>query len=165
MQKNKLTVAEVKSLPAGLYGDGSGLWLKKQSQDAGQWFVRVSLFGKRREMGLGGINKVSLKDARQMAEDARRLARDGIDPVSARETQRVEAQRDLRTFKEVALDAFEARKAELRGEGKAGRWLSPLEVHIFPRLGSRPIAKINQIDLRDVLAPLWHTKATLPAKR
>lgn len=164
MQRNKLTAAEVKSLPSGLYGDGAGLWLKKQSANAGQWFVRISLFGTRREMGLGGINKVSLKEARQMADDARRLARDGIDPVSAREVQRIEAKRDLRTFQDVALDAFEARKAELRGDGKAGRWLSPLEVHVFPRLGSRPIAKVNQIDLRDVLAPLWHTKADVARK-
>lgn len=47
----------------------------------------------------------------------------------------------------------------MKGDGTAGRWFSPLELHILPRLGKRPVAEIDQIDIRDALAPIWHDKA------
>ena len=54
---------------------------------------------------------------------------------------------------DVSLDAFESRKAELKGDGKAGRWFSPLELHVLPKLGRVPIADIDQRDIRDVPGP------------
>ena len=65
---------------------------------------------------------------------------------------------------DIALDAFESRKAELKGDGKAGRWFSPLELHILPKLGKVPVADIDQRDIRDAIAPIWHTKADTARK-
>ena len=59
----------------------------------------------------------------------------------------------------IAKEAFEARKAELKGDGVAGRWFSPLELHVLPKLGKMPIEEVDQRDIKDVLAPIWHTKA------
>ena len=59
----------------------------------------------------------------------------------------------------VAEAAFEARKADLKGDGKAGRWFSPLELHGLPKLGKVPVEDIDQRDIETVLKPLWHTKA------
>lgn len=59
----------------------------------------------------------------------------------------------------LTADAFEARKAELKRDGKAGRWLSPLNGHVLPKLGKVPVTDIDQRDIRDTLAPIWHTKA------
>jgi len=67
--------------------------------------------------------------------------------------------RNLHLLKDIALDAFESRKAELKGDGKAGRWFTPLQLHILPKLGNVPVAEINQTDIRDVLRPIWHEKA------
>jgi integrase len=39
--------------------------------------------------------------------------------------------------------AFESLKAELNGDGKAGRWCSPLELHVRPKLGRVPVANIH----------------------
>jgi integrase len=50
-------------------------------------------------------------------------------------------------------------RPELKGDGKAGRWFSPLELHVLPKLGKMPVAEIDQRDIRDTLAPIWHTKA------
>jgi integrase len=77
---------------------------------------------------------------------------------------RREAARNLHIFGEVARDAFESRKAELKGDGKAGRWFSPLELHVLPRLGKVLVADLDQIDIRDTLAPIWHTKAETARK-
>lgn len=54
--------------------------------------------------------------------------------------------------------------ADLRGDGVAGRWFSPIEHHLLPKLGSTPIIHINQIAIKDVLAPLWLDKP-VTAKR
>jgi integrase len=52
----------------------------------------------------------------------------------------------------------------LKGDGVAGRWFSPLELHVLPKLGKVPVADIDQKDIRDVLAPIWHTKADTARK-
>ena len=64
----------------------------------------------------------------------------------------------------MVADAFEARKAELRGDGKAGRWLSPLERHVLPKLGKVPVQEIDGQAIRETLAPIWHDKADTARK-
>ena len=63
------------------------------------------------------------------------------------------------TLATIAEEAFEARKAELRDDGRAGRWFSALENHVLPKLGGLPVEDIDQRDIRNTLAPIWHTKA------
>lgn len=89
---------------------------------------------------------------------------DGKDPIKERQRLRREAARSDNSLRLVAEDAFEARKAELKDDGKAGRWFSPLELHVLPRLGSVPVQDIDQHDIKTVLQPLWHTKAETAQK-
>ena len=67
-------------------------------------------------------------------------------------------------LKNVALAAFEARKAELKADGKAGRWFSPLELHVLPKLGRLPIEQIDQKDIANTLGKIWHAKAETARK-
>jgi integrase len=161
---NRLTASGIKSAPAGKHADGAGLWLHKRDDGGAQWVLRVTAHGRRREMGLGAFPAVSLKAAREAAEAARAVVRQGLDPIKERERQRREAARNIHMLSDIALDAFESRKAELKGDGKAGRWFSPLELHILPKLGKVPVADIDQKDIRDTLAPIWHTKAETARK-
>lgn len=159
-----LAAVRVRSLPPGKHCDGGGLWLWKRDDGGGQWVLRVSVHGQRREMGLGSLGEVSLREAREAAAQQRALARANVDPIKAREKQRREAARNLHVLSDVARDAFESRKAELKGDGVAGRWMSPLEIHVLPKLGRLPVGEITQTDIRDVLTPLWHTKADTARK-
>jgi hypothetical protein len=134
---NKLSAVKVATAAPGKYSDGGGLWLHKREDGGAQWVLRVTVFGRRREMGLERLEDVSLKSARSMAEKWRAVARDGKDPIKERERERREAARIDNTLSVVAADAFEARKAELKGDGMAGRWFSPL--HSTSCLGSGPI--------------------------
>lgn len=156
---HKMNARQVESLPTGKHGDGGGLWLNVRDGGSRQWFLRLTVHGRRREMGLGGYPDLSLKKARDAAAHWRKMAKDGIDPVKAREQDRRDAERNLHLLADVARDAFESRKAQLKGDGKAGRWFSPLEIHVLPKLGKVPVAEIDQIDIRDTLAPIWHEKA------
>jgi len=161
---NRLSASGVKTASVGKHADGGGLWLVKREDGGAQWVLRVTVHGRRREMGLGAYPDRSLKEAREVADTWRAVARQGLDPIKERERQRREAARNIHMLADIALDAFESRKAELKGDGKAGRWFSPLELHILPKLGRVPVADIDQKDIRDTLAPIWHTKAATAEK-
>jgi integrase len=161
---NRLSASTAKAAPVGKHADGGGLWLVKRTDGGAQWVLRVTPHGRRREMGLGAYPDVSLKEAREVADKWRALVRQGLDPIKERERQRREAARNIHKLADIALDAFESRKAELKGDGTAGRWFSPLELHILPKLGQVPVADIDQKDIRDTLAPIWHTKAATSTK-
>jgi integrase len=161
---NRLTASGIKSAQVGKHADGAGLWLHKRDDGGAQWVLRVTAHGRRREMGLGAFPTVSLKAAREAADAARAVVRQGLDPIKERERQRRAAARNIHMLSDIALDAFESRKAELKGDGIAGRWFSPLELHILPKLGKVPVADIDQKDIRDTLAPIWHTKAVTALK-
>lgn len=161
---NRLSAAQVKAAPAGDYCDGKGLWLVKRNDGGGQWILRVTVHGRRREMGLGGLGDVSLAQAREAADRWRSIKAAGRDPIKERERLAREEARSDNTLAIMTVEAFEARKAELKGDGKAGRWLSPLELHVLPKLGRLPVQDIDQRDIRDTLLPIWHDKAETARK-
>ncbi|WP_171180685.1 site-specific integrase [Ruegeria sp. HKCCD8929] len=163
-QLNKLSAATLRATGSGKIADGGGLWFHKREDGGAQWFLRVTVHGRRREMGLGRFPDVSLREARLEADKWRAVVRQGLDPIKERERIKREEASKLHMLKDVALDAFESRKAELKGDGKAGRWYSPLELHVLPKLGKVPIADIDQKDIRDTLTPIWHEKADTARK-
>lgn len=160
----KLSAVFVKSAPPGKHEDGQGLRLVKRKDGGGQWVFRYSIHGRRREMGLGGIAAISLRDAREIASEFRVLLTRGIDPIKHREMLRREASRDHNLLGDVANDAFESHKASLKDDGIAGRWFSPLELHVLPKLGAIPVVDLTQRDIRDALEPIWHSKAATARK-
>ncbi|MFN8684162.1 tyrosine-type recombinase/integrase [Paracoccus sp. P2] len=161
---NRLSAKGIVAATPGKYADGGGLWFVKRDDGGAQWVLRVTIHGRRREMGLGAFPAVSLAEARRKADEARAKVRDSVDPIKDRERQRREAARKLHLFQDIAQDAFESRKAALKGDGQAGRWFSPLALHVLPKLGKVPVSEIDQIDIRDTLAPIWHTKSETARK-
>ena len=161
--RHKLDPKNIKTLPSGRYNDGEGLWLHLKDsvngKQRGKWVLRVMVNKKRRDMGLGSYPSVSVKAARAEAGRVREVVKAGRDPIVEREKERFQAAKNLNVLSEVAVDAFEARKAELKDDGQAGRWFSALEIHVLPKLGNLPISEISQIEIKDTLAPIWHTKA------
>ncbi|MGO4910549.1 Arm DNA-binding domain-containing protein [Pseudorhodobacter sp. W20_MBD10_FR17] len=146
---NRLSAIGIKNAVPGMHCDGGGLWLRKREDGGGQWLLRFTLHGQRREMGLGGITDISLKQARELATQWRGQVAFGKDPIKAREQERRSAARNLHILADVAHDAFESRKAELKGDGKAGRWFSPLELHVLPKLGNGRV-KVSQRAVQNV---------------
>jgi integrase len=161
---NRLSSQFVKTAPVGKHCDGAGLWLVKRDDGGAQWVQRVTVHGRRREMGLGGFPALGLADARKVAERWRNVASAGRDPVKEREAEERAARREDISLAVLTADAFESRKAELKGDGTAGRWLSPLTLHVLPKLGRVPVTDLDQRDIRDTLAPIWHTKADTARK-
>jgi len=156
-----LSAVGIKKAGPGRYGDGGGLELHK-SETGGKWIWRYSFGGKRRQMGLGSYPAIGLADARKERDRWNYELQRGRDPITERAAQKAavleELNRDDPTLADLTLDVLEAKKAGLRKEGKAGRWISPLETHVFPKIGNRPISTIKPADVKAALAPIWRTK-------
>ena len=104
--RDRLSAAFIKSAKPGKHCDGAGLWLHKRSDGGAQWFLRFDRFGKRCEMGLGGLSRVSLKQARELAETARSQLAAGIDPIKERPRLKREALQSANSFAHLAQEAF-----------------------------------------------------------
>ncbi len=162
MKFGALTQMKAKNLAPGKHADGQGLWLIKREKSAGRWMLRLVVYGKRREMGLGRWPDVSIGEARERAAQARRQLRDGVDPIEER--AKLRRRIDRLSVEQAIEQCFEARKAELKGDGQAGRWMSPLKVHVIPKIGSKAIEDVDQHMLRELLGPIWHQKPQAASK-
>jgi hypothetical protein len=80
----KLTAVFVKKASPGRHADGGGLYLVVDPSGARRWLLRIVAQGKRRDIGLGGVQTVSLADAREKARHLRAIARDGGNPLAER---------------------------------------------------------------------------------
>ena len=146
----KLTVATVKAVTRpGLYGDGGTLYLSVAPGGSKSWVQRLTVQGRRRDIGLGGFPLVSLAEARRKAFANRRWARAGGDPRAGTRNAGVP------TFQEAARTVFAAHTPRQRS---TQNWLQSLERHALPHIGALPVDRISQADVLRILTPIWGTR-------
>ncbi len=79
----RLTVAMLRALSKpGRYGDGGTLFLNVAPSGSKSWIQRITINGRRRDIGLGGWPVVSLAKARERAFANRVAIADGRDPLA-----------------------------------------------------------------------------------
>ncbi len=157
---NALTPAFVRNVSqSGRYCDGQGLYLDVRPTGSRGWIQRLTIRGRRTELGLGGFPLVSLKEAREKAFANRKLARDGGDPRA--EKRRAES---MPTFADASRTVWKQLRPGWRSPLHARLWLGSLERHVFPHIGKMPIAEVTSADVIGILAPLWHEKAPTARK-
>ena len=120
---------------------------------------RVTVKGRRQELGLGPYPVVTLKMAREAALTNRREIRNGENPKTNRRRAR-----GVPTFAEAARKVFELRRPGWRNAKHAQQWIGTLEEFVFSRFGDRGVDEISTEDVITVLGPIWHSKPTT-AKR
>lgn len=157
---NKLDVLTVsKQSKQGRYADGNGLYLQVTATGNKSWLFRYMRDGKAREMGLGTISTLSLKDARKKAGDLRALLLDGKDPLGERQAKVIaikKAKAKSKTFSEC-VDLYLARKT-FNNVKHGKQWRSTLETYAYPHLKDTPVSDIDISDIKEVLDPIWKTK-------
>src|SRR3954466_10671256 len=90
-QTKRLSARTVASLAKpGRHADGEGLYLVVDPSGAKRWLFLFRWQGKLKEMGLGGLASVSLADAREKADEARRVLASGRNPIEVRKAEKVE---------------------------------------------------------------------------
>lgn len=111
-----LTAQEIKSIkcPADKNQikkyDGKGLFILVKSNNSKLWRLRYKYAGKHQEMALGGYPTISLSEARRMAEDARLLLVQGVNPMRQRRERKRASSPEDRAFGVIAVKWWEQQK-------------------------------------------------------
>ncbi|WP_275411515.1 tyrosine-type recombinase/integrase [Shimia biformata] len=158
MARYLLTDAELRSMTPGTYHDGRGLYCLIRSKTSASWHLRFTVKRRkdlgRQKMGLGPYPTISLARAREIADEYRSVAAEGIDP---REHRHKATRRGL-TIEQAITELFEKKRHALKGGGTAGRWWSPVANHILPEVGDVGVADISVQMIIDRLGSVYTTK-------
>lgn len=158
---NRLTARTVTNLKEpGRYADGGGLYLQIGPTGTKAWLFMFTRDGKRREMGLGSLRDVTLAEARQRAEEARRLALDGLDPLTHRNAAKA-ARKEAEaapTFGAFADALVESLERGFRNDKHIYQWRQTLGPAYCSVIRDKKLADITTDDMLAVLQPVWTEK-------
>ena len=159
-KRNALSAVFVQSVQeTGTYADGGGLNLRVEDSGAKFWFQRVTIDGKRRNLGLGGYPTVSLAEARKAALVNSRMIREGRDPLAEKREAITARQRPpTPTFAEASEIVIDMRRPTWTNAKHAAQWASTLTTYASPKLGPKLVTDITSADILSVLTPIWIEK-------
>ncbi|HFT1684933.1 tyrosine-type recombinase/integrase [Providencia stuartii] len=129
--------------------DSDGLFLYIHPNGSKYWRFRFRFGGKQHLMAFGVYPEISLADARERRDAARKQVTLGIYPREHKKELKEEQQKEFNTFEKVARDWHATNKKW--SEGHSHRVLKSLEDNIFAAIGKRNIAELKT---RDLLEPI-----------
>jgi len=146
-------------------GDAGGLYLEVAPSGGKWWRLKYRHGGKEKRLSLGVYPDVSLKDARQRRDDARKLLANDVDPAENRKaTKAAKVERAGNSFEVIAREWY-AKNSPGWAENHGKRILQRLERDLFPWIGGRPIAEITAPELLAVLRRIEERGAVETAHR
>ena len=152
MSLTDLAIRSVKrsTKPQKLF-DSRGLYLLVSPNGSKHWRIKYHYAKKEKLLSLGEYPLVSLAEARDARDQLRKQLADGRDPAAIRKAERAGGLgQTLPTFLVVATEWYEQRKERWTAD-HGSRLFSRLEQHVFPWIGTRPIAEISAMELLAVL--------------
>lgn len=159
-----LTAKEVEQLAKqpGMHRADEGLYLQVKN-GACSWLHRYRFKGVTRWSGLGPYPEITLKVARERRSVEHVRVLDGIDPVAERRRQRTQGAtvtaRPAKTFRDVAKAFIANHESGWTNPKHREQWTVTLETFVYPHIGDIDVAAITTEDVRQVLQPIWYTKA------
>lgn len=145
--------------------DGRGLQCHVTTQGSKLWRWAYRFDGKQKIMALGSYPDVSLAQARDRSDQARKLLATGIDPMAQRKATKIARRLAVEdTFAAIAKKWWESWKAA-RSESHTVYVWRRLEADVFPAIGSRPIADIEVPELVLMMKKIEERGALDIAKR
>lgn len=147
---NKLTAKQVQTLKADSnkqirYSDGGGLYLCIRPSGSRYWEFRYTrpVSGKNTYMGIGSYPDISLAQAREKAQEMRRLLIEGIDPQIDKIVKKAQIKStQAQTLQHVALEWRDFKSSRIKQKTLHDNWRK-LQIHALPQLGSIPISSIK----------------------
>lgn len=159
---NKLTPKTISSLKTpGYYSDGNGLYLQISKSLTKSWLFIYKLDGKKTEIGLGSIDTTTLADAREQAQNYRKLLASGINPLiekRKKEQERLLANTLALTFQQCATSYIEMHQHGWKNTKHASQWKNTLAQYCYPIIGQLSVADIDTVHVTQCLKPIWITK-------
>ncbi len=127
--------------------DSGGLHLLITAAGGKLWRWKYRFDGAEKLMALGRYPEISLADARERRDAARRRLANSIDPMAERMAEKtavkVATEHSFERIAELWLEHWQGNKSARH----AATTRSRLKVNVFPVLGARPIAEVEPMEL------------------
>ena len=121
--------------------DGGGLYLEITPAGGKRWRQKYRFAGKEKLLAHGTYPDVSLAEARERRDKARKLLANGVDPGQHRQAEKAAgAERAGNSFEVVAREWLTKRDWVPNYTAKVTAWL---ENDVFPYIGGRPVAELT----------------------
>lgn len=131
--------------------DGAGLYVEIRPTGSKLWRYRYRIAGKENVFALGEYPEVSLSDARDARDAARKLVRQGIHPSHVRQAERLNnITEGAQTFESIARE-FAEQKAKVWSEKYAGQFDRAMTSNVYPVIGKLPIRQVSSAHILEVL--------------
>ncbi len=149
-KRNTLTATFCKTVTeAGRYHDGGGLMLVVKPTGGKSWIQRLTVNGRRRDLGLGSFEFVSLTEARSKAFDNRMAARTGRNPV---------ADKSIPTFSQAVEQVVQLHRSTWKGDGSERQWRGELGKYVLPVIGETRVDRIDTAAVLGCILPHWNDR-------
>lgn len=155
----KLTALEVRHRKEpGRLGDGNGLFFEITETGIKRWIYRYKINGKQGKYTIGRYPELSLEKAREAHQDARRIVKEGRNPVKSRREKKLEiiVQEEsqkldrTRTFEYIAHEWISQQKGRWSKE-HAQAVFTTLKNDVFKSVGNKPVDSITPPEILKVL--------------
>lgn len=145
----RVRTAKPKDKPYKL-ADSGGLFLLVTTSGGKLWRFKYRISGKEKLLAFGSYPDLSLADARELRDDARKQLAKEIDPSAVRKAKK-EAQTEQETTFEVVAREWFSRNESAWSTGHAVTVKSRLVRDVYPVIGSRPVAEIKAPEILAML--------------
>ena len=126
--------------------DGRGLSLEVRSSGAMLWRYRYRIAGKENVFAIGSYAEISLKEAREARDEARKLVKQGIHPAHQRKADRLKmVKENANTFESVAREWLESNRKHWTPRTYRQR-KRLLERDVLPSIGALPMRQVTSAD-------------------
>jgi integrase len=133
--------------------DHDGLEIEVAISGSKLWRFNYRVDGKRKSLSLGKYPTVTLKQARQLRDEAKVLVAQGLDPSDQRKQQKEEAIKAqvaeviaVYTFQQAFDDWFEFKQSSW-SNGYADDVFSRVRMYLLPRLAKKTLSEITPTDV------------------
>ena len=131
--------------------DGGGMFLQVTPAGGKLWRLKYRIDGKEKLLSIGKYPAVSLSEAREAAENARRLIATGQDPSAAKQQAKQERQAALLNTFAAVTKQWHTKNLPRWKEKHAARIMQYFESDVFPHIGNRPIKELRVSDIKAVI--------------
>ena len=156
----RLTATRVEALKRpGVHSDGDTLLLRISPKGSKYWIQRVTIHGKRRDLGIGPYPILSLQEARERAFENRKAVYHGRDVLHEKK-ERVA----VPTFADAAKQYYHEHLPSWKDSDSSRRWLQVIDKYAVPAFGNRRVNQVTRQDVLRILTPIWTAKSEAARK-
>ena len=127
--------------------DGKGLYLLVSPAGSKLWRWKYRVLGKEKVLALGAYPAVSLAQAREGQDTARKMLASGNDPMVVRKADKLASQAAAENSFESVARKWWSHWKPARSEQHASQVMRRFEADVFPHIGARPVTEIQASEL------------------